>query len=46
MVTPYFFEKVLGNGAVDSLPEGYKLKKSGRTGLPILEKKSGYFGWF
>jgi hypothetical protein len=45
-VTLYFFAKTPGKGAVDSLPEGYKVKESDRTGLPILKKKSGLFGWF
>jgi len=45
-VTLYFFAKKPGKGAVEALPEGYKVKESGRTGLPILKKKSGLFGWF
>jgi hypothetical protein len=43
-VTLYFFAKKPGKGAVAAVPEGYK--ESGRTGLPILKKKSGLFGWF
>ena len=42
----YFFAKKPGKGAVEAVPEGYKVKESGRTGLPILKKKSGLFGWF
>ena len=45
-VTLYFFAKTAGKGAIAEIPEGYKVTESGRTGLPILKKKSGLFGWF
>jgi hypothetical protein len=45
-VTLYYFAKKSGRGAVAALPEGYKVTESSRTGLPILKKKSGLFGWF
>jgi hypothetical protein len=45
-VTLYFFAKKVGKGPVAEIPEGYRVKESGRTGLPILKKKSGLFGWF
>lgn len=40
----YLFAKKPGEGAVAALHEGYKRKESGRTGLPMLEKKSGLLG--
>jgi hypothetical protein len=45
-VTLYFFAKKAGKGAVSEVPEGYRVKESDRTGLPILKKKSGLFSWF
>lgn len=35
----YYFAKVAGAGAMDALPDGYKVIESARTGLPILKKK-------
>lgn len=34
----YFFGKEAKEGALDAVPEGYKIKESARTGLPILAK--------
>jgi len=34
----YYFGKEIKVGAIDALPEGYKVKESSRTGLPILAK--------
>ena len=34
----YFFGKEAKEGAIDAIPEGYKVKESARTGLPILAK--------
>jgi hypothetical protein len=45
-VTLFYFAKKPGKGAVAALPKGFKVRESGRTGLPILKKKSGLFGWF
>lgn len=36
----YFFAGTVGEGAVDSLPEGYVVSENERTGLPILKKKA------
>lgn len=35
----YYFAKVASTGAMDALPEGYRVIESSRTGLPILKKK-------
>ncbi len=35
----YYFAKVAGDNALDSLPEGYQIVENPRTGLPILKKK-------
>ncbi len=35
----YYFGKEIKQGAINELPEGYKVKESSRTGLPILAKK-------
>lgn len=34
----YYFGKEVKAGACDAIPEGYKVKESARTGLPILSK--------
>jgi len=34
----YFFARDVREGAVDSLPAGYKVVENSRTGLPILKK--------
>lgn len=36
--TIYYFAKEAKAGAIDAIPEGYKVKESARTGLPILAK--------
>jgi len=35
----YYFGKEAKVGALDAIPEGYKIMESSRTGLPILKKK-------
>lgn len=37
--TIYYFARKAGSGSINSLPEGYKVIESKRTGLPILKKK-------
>jgi hypothetical protein len=37
--TIYFFARDERSGAIDAVPEGYKVKEVERTGLPILAKK-------
>jgi len=37
--TIYYFAKEAKTGAINELPEGYKVIESKRTGLPILKKK-------
>jgi hypothetical protein len=34
----FFFAKEEKEGAMDALPEGYEIKESEKTGLPILKK--------
>lgn len=34
----YFFAKTPGEGAVEDVPEGYKVVENERTGLPVLKK--------
>jgi hypothetical protein len=34
----YFFSKEEKEGAMDALPEGYKVIENCRTGLPMLKK--------
>lgn len=34
----YFFARDVRDGAVDELPDGYKVVENSRTGLPILKK--------
>lgn len=38
MQTIYFFARDERPGAMDALPEGYKVKEVKRTGLPVLKK--------
>lgn len=38
--TLYFFSKVLKDGALEQLPEGYVVTESEATGLPLLKRKS------
>lgn len=35
----YYFSKDIKPESIDEVPEGYKIKESARTGLPILAKK-------
>ncbi|MBU1083226.1 hypothetical protein KKE14_02200 [Patescibacteria group bacterium] len=35
----YYFGKEAKEGALDSVPAGYEIMESSRTGLPILKKK-------
>jgi len=35
----YFFRKVVKEGALDALPEGYIITESAQTGLPLLKRK-------
>lgn len=35
----YFFGKEAKDGAIDEVPEGYKIKENPKTGLPFLTKK-------
>ncbi len=34
----YFFARDVRDGAIDELPDGYKVVENSRTGLPILKK--------
>lgn len=34
----YYFAKSAGAGAIDEIPQGFKIKESERTGLPFLTK--------
>ncbi len=36
--TIYFFARTERSGSLDSLPSGYKVVESSRTGLPVLKK--------
>jgi hypothetical protein len=36
--TIYYFAREVGPGAVDSLPEGFKVVETPKTGMPILKK--------
>ena len=38
--TIYFFAKEVKDGALDEVPEGYKVSES-RNGLPVLKKDTG-----
>jgi hypothetical protein len=40
VVTLYYFAGVAGEGAIDSLPEGYEVSENAKTGLPLLKKKA------
>ncbi len=35
----YFFAKEIKPGALDAVPEAYKVIETPRTGMPILKKK-------
>ncbi len=37
-VTLYYFAGQPGAGAIDALPEGYKVSENEKTGLPLLKK--------
>lgn len=40
--TIYFFAReVKPAGALDQVPEGFEVKETERTGLPVLSKKKG-----
>lgn len=34
----HYFGKEAKEGAIDAIPDGYKIKESSKTGLPILAK--------
>lgn len=34
----YFFARDIRQGAMNSLPDGYKVQETQRTGMPILKK--------
>lgn len=38
MQTIYFFAKEPGKGAIDQVPEGFKVVENSRTGLPVLKR--------
>ncbi len=38
-VTLYYFAGLPGEGAIDTLPEGYEVSENLKTGLPLLKKK-------
>jgi hypothetical protein len=35
----YYFARDIRPGALDSLPEGYAVQETAKTGMPILRKK-------
>jgi len=35
----YFFAREIREGAIDSVPEGYKIVETKRTGMPVLKKR-------
>lgn len=37
--TIYYFAKTVKTGALDEMPEGFKITENKRTGLPMLKKK-------
>jgi hypothetical protein len=37
-VTLYYFAGQSGPGAIDALPNGYKISENEKTGLPLLKK--------
>jgi hypothetical protein len=37
-VTLYYFAGQPGSGAIDALPNGYKISENEKTGLPLLKK--------
>ena len=37
-VTLYYFAGQPGQGAIDALPNGYKVYENEKTGLPLLKK--------
>lgn len=36
--TIYFFARKESEGALDSVPKGYEVKESSKTGLPVLKR--------
>ena len=38
-VTLYYFSGTVGEGALDTLPDGMEVIENERTGLPMLRKK-------
>ena len=38
MQTIYFFARETRAGAIDSVPAGYKVMETKRTGMPVLKK--------
>jgi hypothetical protein len=38
--TLYFFARAVKEGAVDQLPDGYRVVEVERTGLPLLKKSN------
>lgn len=36
--TIYFFAREVRGGALDSVPSGYKVMETERTGMPVLKK--------
>lgn len=38
--TIYFFAREAKDGVLDSIPDGYEVSETSRTGLPVLKKKS------
>jgi len=36
--TIYFFAREVREGAIDEVPEGYKVVETERTGMPVLKK--------
>jgi hypothetical protein len=38
-VVLYYFAGTAGDGAMESLPDGYEVSENSKTGLPLLKKK-------
>lgn len=36
----FYFSKTEKENTIDKIPDGYEIKESERTGLPVLKKKS------